>query len=229
VSRVVDLCAAPGGWSQVVSQKLGDREDVKIVAVDVQSMAPIEGVFTIEGDITDKNTASAIIKCFDGSPADLVLCDGAPDVLKMHDLDEYHQGQLLLAAFSIMCNILIPGGTFLAKIFRGKGVPHLVSQFQSFFKEVIILKPSTSRNSSIECFVLCTNFHLPSGFIPCMEKPLLSLEEISHSYKPVTFQVCGNETYDPDTTYPLELDDKECYKYQNPEQSPIKPAYAASL
>lgn len=230
VSRVVDLCAAPGGWTQVVSQKLVGRRDVKIVAVDIQPMAPLQGVLHFEGDITEKNTACAIIENFNGIPADLVLCDGAPDVMKLNDFDEYLQAQIVLAAFNIMCNILIPGGTFLAKIFRGKDILLLVSQFQSFFKEVAIVKPSTSRNSSIECFVLCKKFCLPPGFIPSMEKPLLSLTEFCGPHNtPVQFHICGIETYDPDTTYPLELEDKGHYKYQNPEQVPIRPAYATSI
>ena len=70
-------------------------------------------------------------------------------VIKMNDFDEYLQEQILLSAFNIMCNILIIGGTFLAKIFRGKDIPLLVPKFQSFFEKVDIVKPRTSRNSSI--------------------------------------------------------------------------------
>ncbi|XP_021937211.1 putative tRNA (cytidine(32)/guanosine(34)-2'-O)-methyltransferase isoform X2 [Zootermopsis nevadensis] len=84
ISHVVDLCAAPGSWSQVVSQKLVsdknvDEKDVKIVAVDLQAMAPLPGVVQIQGDITKKETAQAIIEHFEGKSAQLVLCDGAPD------------------------------------------------------------------------------------------------------------------------------------------------------
>lgn len=89
VTRAVDLCAAPGSWSQVLSRKLLDpekiiaesisAEDVKIVAVDIQPMAPLEGVVQIQGDITKITTAEQVIAHFDGQPADLVVCDGAPD------------------------------------------------------------------------------------------------------------------------------------------------------
>lgn len=85
VKRAVDLCAAPGSWSQVLSKKLyqdsvgAPREDVKIVAVDLQAMAPLPGVIQLQGDITKLSTANAIIGYFDDQKADLVVCDGAPD------------------------------------------------------------------------------------------------------------------------------------------------------
>ncbi|KAE8581903.1 hypothetical protein XENTR_v10019860 [Xenopus tropicalis] len=102
VQRAVDLCAAPGSWSQVLSRKLRGSEEqsgqVKIVAVDLQAMAPLPGVIQIQGDITKVSTAHEIIRHFEGQPADLVVCDGAPDVTGLHDIDEYIQAQLLLAA-----------------------------------------------------------------------------------------------------------------------------------
>ena len=111
VRRVVDLCAAPGSWCQVVSRKLfsstpeAERDDVRIVAVDLQEMAPIDGVNIIQGDITSQATVAEVLGLLrEGDAerhADLVICDGAPDVTGMHDLDEYIQGQLLLCALSI--------------------------------------------------------------------------------------------------------------------------------
>jgi tRNA (cytidine32/guanosine34-2'-O)-methyltransferase len=118
VERAVDLCAAPGSWSQVLAAKLykSDQEKKectsssdstattvpeKIVAVDLQEMAPIEGVRQIQGDITALSTAERIIQHFGGLKADLVVCDGAPDVTGLHDIDEFVQAQLLLAALNI--------------------------------------------------------------------------------------------------------------------------------
>lgn len=102
MKRVVDLCAAPGSWSQVLCRKLhqanpGRENEVKIVAVDLQEMAPLEGVIQLQGDITKKDTAEQIVNLFEGGHADLVVCDGAPDVTGFHDMDEYIQGQLLVA------------------------------------------------------------------------------------------------------------------------------------
>lgn len=83
VTRAVDLCAAPGSWSQVLSKKLyenqANSDDVRIVAVDLQAMAPLPGVMQLQGDITKISTADAIIQFFNDEKAQLVICDGAPD------------------------------------------------------------------------------------------------------------------------------------------------------
>ena len=180
VQKVVDLCAAPGSWSQVLASKLKSREGDKknelsqIVAVDLQEMAPIQGVTSIVGDITSQATAEQIIAEFQGSLADLVICDGAPDVTGLHDIDEYMQAQLLLAALNITTNLLRPGGTFVAKMFRGRDVSLLYSQLRCFFEEVTIAKPRSSRSSSSESFVVCRRLRFPSGFTPSMTALLAS-------------------------------------------------------
>jgi tRNA (cytidine32/guanosine34-2'-O)-methyltransferase len=190
VHRVVDLCAAPGSWCQVIVDKLYDNmeENMKeaaettdtekessslprprVVAVDLQPMAPIDGVHLIQGDITSIETAQQIIDAMNdgesevkaGSPklrADMVVCDGAPDVTGLHDVDEYLQSQLLLAAMLISTHVLRPGGTLIAKIFRGPNVMHLYSQLSILFHRVSIAKPASSRNSSMESFVVCQSF-----------------------------------------------------------------------
>ncbi|XP_029565387.1 tRNA (cytidine(32)/guanosine(34)-2'-O)-methyltransferase isoform X1 [Salmo trutta] len=237
VKRAVDLCAAPGSWSQVLSRKLRGKEEkseeVKIVAVDLQAMAPLPGVTQIQGDITKISTALEIIRHFEGQPADLVVCDGAPDVTGLHDVDEYIQAQLLLAALNITTHVLKPGGTFVAKIFRGKDVTLLYSQLKIFFSSVTCAKPRSSRNSSIEAFVMCQNYSPPVGYVPNMSNPLLD-----HSYDVdfnqlegpnriiVPFLACGDlSAFDSDQTYPLQLDASKEYKYTPPTQPPIRPPY----
>ena len=175
VSRAVDLCAAPGSWSQVLAKQLrtplenpSEYNHVKIVAVDIQTMAPIDGVTLIQGDITSFETANKIIEEFQGSKAQLIVCDGAPDVTGQHDLDEYMQSQLLLAALNITTFVIETGGTFVAKIFRGKDIRLMISQFRVFFDQVSVVKPKSSRTSSIEAFVVCRNFSLPAGYKPLM-------------------------------------------------------------
>lgn len=79
----------------------------------------------------------------------------------LHDIDEYIQAQLLLAALNITTHVLKPGGTFVAKIFRGRDVSLLFSQLRVFFPEVTIAKPKSSRNSSIEAFVVCQKYAPP--------------------------------------------------------------------
>ncbi|KAB1224312.1 putative tRNA (cytidine(32)/guanosine(34)-2'-O)-methyltransferase [Morella rubra] len=138
VKRVVDLCAAPGSWSQVLSRQIylpakvspdsKDSDLPLIVAIDLQPMAPIEGVIQVQGDITNARTAEIVIRHFDGCKADLVVCDGAPDVTGLHDMDEFVQSQLILAGLTIVTHVLREGGTFIAKIFRGKDTSLLYCQ-----------------------------------------------------------------------------------------------------
>jgi len=242
VTRVVDLCAAPGSWSQVLSkklsaQKIGEEKDkVKIVAVDLQAMAPLPGVIQIQGDITKLSTAKKIVDHFCGEQAQLVVCDGAPDVTGLHDIDEYIQAQLLLAALNITTHVLCKGGTFVAKIFRGKDVSLLYSQLRIFFPQVTVAKPRSSRNSSIEAFVVCQNYSPPEGYLPTMVNPLLD-----HSYTDfnqlegvnriiVPFLACGDlSAYDSDRTYGLDIREGEEYKYLPPTQAPIDPPYKKAV
>lgn len=219
VTRVVDLCAAPGSWSQVLSRvlikgesfgrraweekqkseggveetegkghkdggeekqtkkgELRPRKGVKIVAVDLQPMASLEGITTLKGDITTPSTVTRILQALDpdtfvddaedsGShPVDLVISDGAPDVTGLHDLDIYIQSQLLYAALNLALRILKPGGKFVAKVFRGKDVDLIYAQLRCFFTSVHCAKPRSSRASSLEAFVVCEGFNIPKGY-----------------------------------------------------------------
>jgi tRNA (cytidine32/guanosine34-2'-O)-methyltransferase len=101
---------------------------------------------------------------FCGKKAQLVICDGAPDVTGFHDIDQYIQSQLLVAALNITTFMLDKNGTFIAKIFKGNDVKFLYSQFKIFFKCVDIMKPKSSRSSSVEAFILCRFFDPPSGY-----------------------------------------------------------------
>lgn len=231
VTRVVDLCAAPGSWSQVLSRvlikgesfgrrawidkkrrekevldnadnaitssdnepkipfgesdptsELKPRENVKIVSIDLQPMAPLEGITTLKADITHPSTIPLLLRALDPKayessttsdsssqmpatikqphPVDLVISDGAPDVTGLHDLDIYIQSQLLYAALNLAMGVLRPGGKFVAKIFRGRDVDLLYAQLRTVFERVSVAKPRSSRASSLEAFVVC------EGFIP---------------------------------------------------------------
>lgn len=205
----VDLCAAPGSWSQVLAShfqrlsserraRLGedgspaDAVPPRIVAVDLQEMAPIDGVTILQGDITSKATAERIVELLNTDPedddahhcaarkkakaegardhsprkADIVVCDGAPDVTGMHELDEYLQHQLLLAALTITTCVLRDGGYFITKMFRGPNTPFLVAKCELFFDQVRIVKPKSSRNASMESFLIGQRFHAPPGYVP---------------------------------------------------------------
>ncbi|KAK8761948.1 hypothetical protein V5799_026781 [Amblyomma americanum] len=233
VTKAVDLCAAPGSWSQVLSRKLRanaeNPEDVKIVAVDLQAMAPLPGVIQLQGDITQASTAQEIISLFEGEKADLVVCDGAPDVTGLHDIDEYIQAELLLSALSIITHVLKNGGNYIAKIFRGKDVTLLYAQLKLFFEHVTVAKPRSSRNSSIESFVVCRHYSPPEGYKPFMfPGSMQDLKVISEEPNRtiVPFVICGDlDGFDSDMTYPLELDKSKSYEFCQPVQPPIDPPY----
>ncbi|KAG2203786.1 hypothetical protein INT47_012719 [Mucor saturninus] len=239
VQKAVDLCAAPGSWSQVLSKRLSenhkqtpDEPEPKIVAVDLQAMAPLDGVIQLQGDITKKSTAEKIISYFDGGMADIVICDGAPDVTGLHDMDEYIQAQLLLAALNITTHVLRPGGTFVAKIFRGKDITLLYSQLKIFFPTVTCSKPRSSRNSSIEAFIVCQGYQPPVDYTPTMANPLLDLQydsmnELTGPNRTIVpFIACGDlNGYDADRTYPL----TSSYKQLDPLQPPITAPYKTAM
>jgi tRNA (cytidine32/guanosine34-2'-O)-methyltransferase len=187
-------------------------------------------VITLKGDITSKQTAERVIAHFEGDLADLVVSDGAPDVTGLHDMDEYVQGQLLLAALGITTHILKPGGTFVAKIFRGPNVSLLEYQLGMYFTHVTVAKPASSRNSSIEAFVVCQHYS-PQTLRPIMMDTLLPYpfteqwEEIDEAQrKIVPFVACGDLSgWDADRTYPLTHVPLEVV------QAPINPPYKRAI
>ena len=236
--RVVDLCAAPGSWSQVVSRKLftGDATqdaDKKAVAIDLQQMAPIDNIVTLQGDITSMETVKEVMRHCEGELVDLVICDGAPDVTGMHDLDEFIQAQLILAALNITTHLLRPGGDFVAKIFRGKDITLLYSQLDCFFDNVTCAKPRSSRNSSIEAFVVCQGYNPPADFKPSLLDPLLDHGYDSESATldgsnavVVPFVACGDLSgFDADQSYPLQIEGEAEYKHLPPVAAPLSASY----
>lgn len=137
-----------------------------IISIDLQEMAPIEDTIQLQGDITRKSTVDKILQVFEGKKAQLVVCDGAPDVTGFHEMDQYLQSQLLVSALNIGTLLLAPGGTFIAKVFKGSDTLYLKSQFKPFFEYVDLFKPKSSRGTSVEAFVICINYSPPDYFAP---------------------------------------------------------------
>uniref|UniRef100_A0A8C4Q2M9 FtsJ RNA 2'-O-methyltransferase 1 n=1 Tax=Eptatretus burgeri TaxID=7764 RepID=A0A8C4Q2M9_EPTBU len=158
---------------------------------------------------------------------------GHHQVTGLHDIDEYIQAQLLLAALNITTHILKIGGTFVAKIFRGKDVTLLYSQLNIFFSKVTCAKPRSSRHSSIEAFAVCQGYRPPEGYLPNMSNPLLDHKydaEFNQLAGPnriiVPFLACGDLSgFDADRSYPLQLVPGKQYEYLPPVQPPIAPPY----
>lgn len=141
--RIVDLCAAPGSWSQVFAEYARQDEGTRrrtVVAVDLHEMKPIEGVIQIRGDITSDAVAEEIIKHFNGQRADLVVCDGAPDVINLLDWDQDVQAMLVDSALRLACKILEPGGGFVSKVYRTPAVIRTYRRLQDCFTSVTCAK-----------------------------------------------------------------------------------------
>ncbi|KPU72727.1 uncharacterized protein Dana_GF23069, isoform B [Drosophila ananassae] len=216
--RAVDLCAAPGSWSQVLAKHMyeplseEDKKKVKIIAVDMQGMAPIEGVTQMREDISKESTAEAIINFFEGEKAQIVVCDGAPDSTGMHDFDSYVQIELVITAISIATYILEEGGSFVSKIYRCDKTSKAYTQMKRFFKDVCVFKPSASRNSSIEAFVIGRQFCLPEGHKLCnltlewQNDPSTWIEEFTGYPPAVTVPFVGYKgEWDSDRTYGMTI------------------------
>ncbi|CDF37652.1 FtsJ-like protein 1 [Chondrus crispus] len=238
-TNIVDLCAAPGSWSQYIARRmrdLGRAKESRIIAIDLQEMAPIEGVKMLQADITKKSTLEEILRYFGNTPADIVVSDGAPDVTGLHDIDEYVQAQLVLAALNVASQMLRPGGSFVAKVFRQKDTDLLYSQLKMYFPDVAVVKPRSSRNSSIEAFVVCRNYSPVPGFVPVIisSDPSKNAEGEALSDMnriAVPFISAGDLSgLDSDMSYSLDADIGDLsYVPLPPVVAPIQPPYAEAL
>jgi tRNA (cytidine32/guanosine34-2'-O)-methyltransferase len=169
-SKIIDLCAAPGSWSQMVRILTKSNPDAKIVSVDIQEIVPIEGVNIVKGDITKQETISNILKHFNNEKVHIIIFDGAPDVTGLIEIDMYMQVQLIIFSLVICLKVLKPGGKFVAKIFKEEGKsenPMTISSVKSdfyydklkfLFENVYFFKPASSRNTSHETYALCEGF-----------------------------------------------------------------------
>ncbi len=153
---VVDLGAAPGGWSQVVRQLVGEKG--QIIAVDTLAMTPPTGVHFIQGDFAEAGVLEQLLAYLDHKPVDVVLSDMAPNISGLKSVDQ--PKSLYLAELAMDCASLIlkPGGHFLVKIFQGAGVDHFIKELRKKFQVIKIRKPLASRSRSPEIYVLGRGF-----------------------------------------------------------------------
>ncbi|MDR3478561.1 MAG: 23S rRNA (uridine(2552)-2'-O)-methyltransferase RlmE [Gammaproteobacteria bacterium] len=149
---VVDLGAAPGGWSQVVTKLIGRKG--RVIALDILPMEPIEGVEFILGDFNEEALLEQLLASLNGARVDWVLSDMAPNLSGIDSVDQPRSIALAELALDFANRVLGEGGGFLVKVFQGDGFdPFLVSLRQNF-KKVIIRKPKASRDRSREVYIL---------------------------------------------------------------------------
>ena len=154
-ARVVDLGAAPGGWSQVAAKRIG--EGGRIVAIDLLDIEPIAGVDFIQLDFLDP-AAPDELKARLGGEADIVLTDMAANATGHRKTDHIKIVALVEAAAEFARDVLKPGGAFLAKVIQGGTEPALLAQLKKDFATVRHVKPAASRADSAELYLLATGF-----------------------------------------------------------------------
>ena len=151
-SLVVDLGAAPGGWSEYAAEKVGDSGTV--VAVDILPMNAPPGVEVIEGDFHELSTLEALRDALGGAQADVVLSDMAPNFSGTKTVDQMRAMALAELALDLCHEVLKPQGAFLVKVFHGEGFDDYVRAMRETFTKVVTRKPDASRARSRETYLL---------------------------------------------------------------------------
>jgi 23S rRNA (uridine2552-2'-O)-methyltransferase len=156
-ARVIDLGAAPGGWSQVAAKRVGAPREGRVIAIDVLPMEPIAGVDFVQLDFLDPS-APQKLKAMLGGGADVVLSDMAANATGHAKTDHLKIMALVEAAAEFAREVLKPGGTFLAKVLQGGTEASLLAALKRDFKQVKHVKPPASRADSAELYLLSTGF-----------------------------------------------------------------------
>jgi 23S rRNA (uridine2552-2'-O)-methyltransferase len=149
---VVDLGAAPGGWSQVLARKLGPSG--RVVAIDLLPMEPIAGVTFVQGDFGTRKGLAAVEAALGGRKADLVISDMSPNITGIAMTDQARIMALAEIARDFTLLHLQPEGAFLIKIFQGAGYDEYFKSLRQAFRKVVVRKPDASRDESAELYLL---------------------------------------------------------------------------
>jgi 23S rRNA (uridine2552-2'-O)-methyltransferase len=154
-ATVLDLGAAPGGWSQVARQRVGAGG--RVVGADILAVEPIAGVDLLTLDMLAAE-APAAIRAALGGPADVVLSDMAAPTTGHQRTDQLRTAALFESALEIAEDVLVPGGAFVGKVFEGGASPELLARLKQAFREVKHYKPPASRAESVELYLVALGF-----------------------------------------------------------------------
>ena len=154
--NIVDLGAAPGGWSQFARQLLGKKN--KLIALDILPMDALEGVDFIQGDFREESVMEELFIALEGLPVDLVMSDMAPNMSGNKGVDQPRAIYLVELALDTAKTVLTKNGSFLVKLFHGEGFEAIHSEIQRSFTKVAIRKPKASRPRSNEVYILAKGF-----------------------------------------------------------------------
>lgn len=153
---VVDLGAAPGGWTQVAMEQVGDGGTV--VASDILPMDPLAGVSFVQGDFTEQAVFDELMTVLDGREVDIVISDMAPNMSGNPATDIPRAMALVELALDMAQQVLRPGGVLVTKVFQGKGFDALLADMKRSFSSVVSRKPDSSRARSREIYQVCKGF-----------------------------------------------------------------------
>ena len=153
---VLDLGAAPGGWSQVAAKLAGDNG--LVIASDILEMDPIAGVEFLQGDFREQEVYQQLLDIIKNRPVDLVISDMAPNMSGMNAVDQPRAMYLCELALEMAQQVLKKNGDFLVKVFQGEGFDEYRKQIQQSFTKLITRKPDASRARSKEVYLLAKGF-----------------------------------------------------------------------
>lgn len=153
---VIDLGAAPGGWSQVAGRLVGDRG--RVVATDILPMEPLKNVDFVQGDFADATVLEQILGRLEGRRPDLILCDIAPNISGIDSADQASSIYLVEIALDLARQVLKPQGDFVAKVFQGAASEGYLKDLRTSFEQVSIRKPAASRPRSREVYMVAKRF-----------------------------------------------------------------------
>jgi len=145
---VVDLGAAPGGWSQVAAKKVNPGG--RVIAVDLLQIVPIPGVTVLKGDIRDET----VVQALEGARADVVLSDVSPNLSGIANVDQRRGMDLAVAAAEFCARMMKPDGVFVVKTFHGEAFDDLMARLKEDFVKVKVFKPTASRGESAETYIV---------------------------------------------------------------------------
>lgn len=154
--NVIDLGAAPGGWSEYVRTLVAQQD--KVIALDILSIEHIPGVEFIEGDFREQDVLDKLYEKLDGAPVNIVLSDMAPNLSGNKSVDQPQAMYLAELALDTARTVLVRGGHFLVKIFQGVGSEEYLGEVRQSFSSVVIRKPKASRPRSKEIYILGKGF-----------------------------------------------------------------------
>jgi len=152
---VVDIGAAPGGWSQVAARMVG--ESGRIIALDILPMDSFAQVEFIQGDFTEDSVFKELMDTLNGQAVDLVICDIAPNISGVRLVDQSKAMYLVELALDFAQQVLKPGGNFAVKVFEGEGLDDFRQTARGIFTKVLNRKPKASRDESRELYIVGKN------------------------------------------------------------------------